>query len=600
MKIVDACPNDTEVRRAGLALVVGIAEHGDGSSDVVNAEGADDDSFSFTSGTGSHQSCTDVAAVVNRLGIVGAVAFVAAWLREATAPAWAWNGISYGNGGGEERVRDLLLSCKAAFLLCQYSSVNRDRLASMGAIEALSRAIALSGRSNGLEDSAGNPIAAEQRMHPSEQDQVASVQAETQVWAAQAVAELAGGRANKDRCAALMRAGALRALFAAMSRCPSARRLQRAGCITLASVAACLNPKDLQMLGRNGGAQAVIFALGACPGDKNVAWAGLLAVAKLSTSSDNRRLLGQAGACPLIAKVLLECSDNYVIAEEGCKAVAGLAALSGFNRTTLGHAGAAEATAAALRKHPSKPTTQRWGLCAAAALVADTDPSGNTSRITNAGILDSAAQALKRFRHNPTVQTEGLRALAKVATAGDEGVEAAWAVGIVLPTVQALGQYLNDGDIQLWGMVTIRALTGSEDKCDQWRAAGAPEAVVRTMRSFCKGGSGRRSRHDDVEQGRLSEARNCTADESLCIQFQACAAALRLASSPDGCRRLVRERAGEALAGMMTNNPLHLVAQRGALATLAALSASGAENRKRLHRYRKPELSVLPDALSTI
>lgn len=178
----------------------------------------------------------------------------------------------------------------------------------------------------------------------------------------------------------------------------------RAGCLALGRVAASLKAGELQALGRNGGAQAVTGAFKACPGDKDVALAGLLAVAKLSVSSENRRLLGGAGACPLISKELLEFSDDEAVAEEGCRAVARLAALSGFNRTALGQAGAAEAIVAALVNHPSKPMVQRWGLGAGASLVAETDPSNNTDRLIRAGLLPLVVGALGKFRHNPTVQ----------------------------------------------------------------------------------------------------------------------------------------------------------------------------------------------------
>lgn len=587
MKIVDSYPGDIEVRRASLALLVGIAEHGDGASVTSEDEGGGTDD---RHGTVHTSSTATSGALVNRLGFVGAVAFAAVRLREATAPVWAWVGASYGGGHGAlDRAQDLLMSCKAAFFLSHHSSSNRDRLGSMGAIEALTRAVALSGRKNGPESVADNPMQGVDGLVvqtvDKQQDPVASVQAKTQLWAAQALAELAGGHENKRRCSVLVRCGALRALFAAMNKSRSGRKLQRAGCIALGHVAGRLDPKELQAVGRNGGAQAVTGAFTACPGDKDVALAGLLAVAKLSISSENRRLLGEAGACPLISQALLEFSGHEAVAEEGCRAITRLAALSGFNRTALGLAGAAKATATALLNHPSKPMIQRWGLSAAAALVAETDPSGNTDRITRAGILDLAALALAKFRHNPAVQAEGLKTFAKVATSGEEGASAVWAAGVVLPTVRALGLYLNDANIQHWGSSTVRVLTGSVDRCEAWRGAGAPEAVVRALIAFGEDGTGRHPRHDEEGLGRDNEARRCTDDESLCVQFQACAAALNLAaSSPDARRRIVREGAGEALAGMMKTNSSNPAAQQGALATLAVLSASGADNRRRLHR----------------
>lgn len=183
-----------------------------------------------------------------------------------------------------------------------------------------------------------------------------------------------------------------------------------------------------------------------------------------------------------------------------------------------------------------------------------------------------------------TKQAEALKTFAKVALSQD-GADAVWAAGAVLPTVRALGLYLNDADVQHWGVATARALTGCDNRCEAWRGAGACEAVVRALIAFGKDGTGRHARHDEAGLGRRSESRRCTAEESLCVQFQACAAAFNLAvSSPDARRRIVREGAGQALAGMMRDNSSDIAAQRGALAALAALSASGAENRKRLHR----------------
>ncbi|CAM9698027.1 unnamed protein product [Scytosiphon promiscuus] len=85
MKTVDAYP-DVEARRAGLALLVGIAEYGDATSTSSEDEREstnDDDKPITAAGAGR---------VSERLGFVGGVAFAAAWLRETTAPAWAWRG----------------------------------------------------------------------------------------------------------------------------------------------------------------------------------------------------------------------------------------------------------------------------------------------------------------------------------------------------------------------------------------------------------------------------------------------------------------------------------------------------------------------------
>lgn len=605
MKTVDAFPQDNVVRKAGLAAIVGIAEHGGGVPNSVSSDEARryDDSQSVVpdpSDARIELCSVESAAVAHRFGSLGAMAFVAAWLRTVTAPAWVSEGVGYGPGSNvsqKEKISVLLMACKAATLLCRKSTLNQDKLANMGGCAAFTRAVAISGRStSGVDnDHAENPIPAVKGKTPELQtetraehgkDSIDCMQMETQVWAARGIAELAGGHAPHSRCIELVKAGALRALFAAMYKRPSDSQLQKAGCLALGSVAlACRQPEYVASLGRKGGARAVILALSACAGDLEVARAGLLAVAKLAVSGENRRLLGEVGACRLISRVLEEFAVKSIIAEEGCRAVAAMAALSGFNRTALGHGGAAEAVADALRYHPSNPQLQRWGLTATAALVEDADPSGNTDKIADAKVLALVSRALNRFPHNPPVQAQGLRAFAKVATAGPKGVAAAWEASALIPTIRALGLYLNDGDVQHWGMATMRAMIGRGEECLAWAQAGAAEAVVRTLRAFGEDGSGRRVQHDEDGSGD-SELRVCTPEESHAIQFQACACALLLAESSDGRRRLVQEGAGEALAGMMKRNPGDAATQRAALATLAAMSASGADNRRRLHRYK--------------
>lgn len=236
MKIVKAFPDDVEVRRAGLELVVSIAEHGDQTSDMTSTAGGDAHLLSTGSNRRGLKPLTDISTVADRLGLTGAAAFVAAWLREATAPWWAWGSSGYDKNGGEaKRARDLLLACKASSLLSQTSVVNRDRLTNMGAAEALCRALALSGRKEDSPKTATETIDVENEKF---------IRSETQVWAAHAVTALAEGQTSENRCKALMRTGATRALCAAMTRRPSVRDLQRAGCVTLGRVAACIGIRD--------------------------------------------------------------------------------------------------------------------------------------------------------------------------------------------------------------------------------------------------------------------------------------------------------------------------------------------------------------------
>lgn len=536
MNIVEAFPDDIEVRRASLELMVSLAEHGGQTSDMaITAVDDANHPGSTRSNRRGLKPLNDKYTVADRLGLMGAVSFVVAWLQEATAPWWAWGVNGYDKNGGEvKRARDLLLACKASFLLSQASVVNRDRLMNMGAAEALCRALALSGQKGDSSKTATETIDVEGEEF---------IRSETQVWAAYAMAALAEGQPSEDRCQTLMRTGATRALCAAMARCPSVRDLQIAGCVALGRVAACVSSfdsKDLETLGRNGGVRAIVLALDACAGDPSVALAGLIAVTELAGSANNRQFLGEAGGCRLVAKVLSEFSTDNAIAVEGCRSIVGLASLSGFNRTILGVSGATEATAAALRHHPSNSITQRWGLWAIAALVADTDPSNNTARISQSGIIQLVVKTMENFPHDPNIQIGGLRVFAKVASTGPDGVDAAWAADVVIPVTFALGIHANDRHVQHWGMSTMRALTERKAKCDIWRNAGAPEAIARTLHAFIdKGTSPQFDPHDGAYSGCLDKAKICTPEESLCILFQACAAALNLSIfSPDARRRV--------------------------------------------------------------
>lgn len=522
------------------------------------------------------------------------VTLTARWLRDSTTPAWDRERADAAAAAVLQE--DLPIACKAAALLCRHHPPSRQRLASLGACGALSRALALSGRAHGSGNKSGGGSAAgaEQRAPLAGDRAPRTPPGETLCWAARALEELTAGPQGEDRCSMLVEAGAARALSAAMSRHPDKRELQKSGCLVLGRMAHAtrLDSEGLRALGSNGGARAVILALGACSDDGGVVRAGLTAVADLSASADNRRTLGDAGACPLVPKAILAFSRDPGVAERGCRAVARLTALSGFNRTTSGRGEAAEAVATALENFPSYPAVQKWGLTAAASLVADADPSGNTSRITRAGILQSAAKALARFPHDPWVQAEGLRLFAKIATAGGskERLGADWETRAAQPITDALVLHREDARVQHWGTAAMRALTSAGKISAAWGKAGAPEAVAHTIRAFGETGYGKRfPRGEGGGEGggeglRPGNPVPCTPLETLCVQFQACACALNLAGSPDGRRRLVSAGVGDAIARVMERNARNLIVQRGALTTLAALSSSGERNRERLRR----------------
>lgn len=593
--MVEAAPYDVEMRRASLALVVGIAEQ----TCQVPRNYHDENKNDGKPSTGESASAGDTSIVADSLGTAGAATFVATSLREATAPLWTRWGVTFGDANSAElkRAADLLMASKGIALLCRHNSSNRDRLASLGACEALSRAVAIAGRYHrpgpATETASDNvSLTAENR--------ITFMNTETKTWTGRAVEELAKGEANEDRCSALLRAGTLRAIFAAMSRDPTNRMLQKSGCTALACVAdASKKNSDLVDLARNGGVQAVTLALEACSNDLQVARAGSLAVGKLATNADLRHLLGKRGLCQMMPRVLSSFAEDPEIAEEACRAVAGLATLSGFNRTTLGNHGAVEATAMALRKHPASFGIQKWAVTSTAWLVAGKDPSRNTSRILATDALQLVVRALARFSHDPTMQAEGLRVFAKVGSAGEEGISAAWKVQALAPIAGALALHKNDACVQHWGMATMRAMTGSQEECKKWAKVGAPETAVCALREFGRGGSGRHYRHDEAGVSRCSEGRSCTPKESLCVQFQACACVLNLAVTTDGRRRLVLEGAGQALALMIRTNPRDATAQRGALAALATLSATGEDNRARLRRHKTGVSTAIVEALET-
>ncbi|CAM9687788.1 unnamed protein product [Discosporangium mesarthrocarpum] len=584
-RIVEAFPGDLGVREGGLSLLTALAEHSGGEPGTGN----------------SNAPPIGVAVVANRLGRAGGVELVATSLMDTSAPGWYWKARA---GGIAEPANHLLLACKAAALLCGHCEANRDSLMALGACEALARIVALS---NSEEEAAGEGPGKGMGTQGGVRGQLYSGQERYQVWGVRALAGLASGEPpnNSHRCMGLVESGALTALFAAMARRPDDRPLQHAGCLVLGHVARGSPTDILHGLGKRGGGRAVVAALQACPDDRDVALAGLAAVAKLAASPENRQLLGAAGVCGLVSAALKSFVCDQAIAKEGCRAIAALATQSGFNRTALGHTGAVEAVAEALRCHPAVDGVQHWGITAAADMVADTDPSANTSRLIRSDVPTLVVRAMGKLVQEPTTQTEGLRALAKMATqergvdggrGGAKGGPAAvWEAGVLGAVLRPLRLYANDVDVQHWGLATMRALSAKGRLRRAWCQEGSAELVSSALLVFGKGGGRRRKisgESDRKGQGGGSRGAGssdgrgggvpCSREEALCVQFQACACTVHLAEDPEARRELVQLGTGEALAVMMAISHRDVRAQRGGLAALAALSAAGAENRERL------------------
>lgn len=171
----------------------------------------------------------------------------------------------------------------------------------------------------------------------------------------------------------------------------------------------------------HGGCRAVFLALSGCRSD-DVACAGMSAVAQLYAKTKNRPPLDEVGACPLNPHLLGIHSKSSQRVTEGCRAIAALAGLSYFNRTTLGLTDAADAVCEACTLHSHVPYVQRWELCAIVALVTDCDPSRNAMRITQLATPALVAHELARSPLNAPRRAEGLGVFARIAAVGSVGI----------------------------------------------------------------------------------------------------------------------------------------------------------------------------------
>lgn len=112
---------------------------------------------------------------------------------------------------------------------------------------------------------------------------------------------------------------------------------------------------------------------------ENVTKLACEAIYDLSMEDSNRHMLGEAGACEILVTTLSTHLQNIPIAQQSCRAIAGLAKYSGNleNSTKLGSAGACELVTSALQIHLDVPSLLEWA-CPAVAALSDRNPRNQT------------------------------------------------------------------------------------------------------------------------------------------------------------------------------------------------------------------------------
>ena len=174
------------------------------------------------------------------------------------------------------------------------------------------------------------------------------------------------------------------------------------------------NDDNKKLLGQSGACEAVTRAMRTHSTDVEVAQWGSRAVGNLAFNADNRTKLGGAGACEELTRALKLHPSNHSVAQWGCRAVTYLAHLNPSNKAKLGTAGAAEEVTEALRTHLSSsyPDVAEQG-CVAIQELADGNAE-NKLKLRAAGAEAAVALVLASADMRENVKIEARNALKKL------------------------------------------------------------------------------------------------------------------------------------------------------------------------------------------
>ena len=166
----------------------------------------------------------------------------------------------------------------------------------------------------------------------------------------------------------LVRAGACRAVVAALKQHPGSASVAERGCLAVYNLTSETAMDDLIAASV---CEALVAALCAHTGSAKVAEQAMKAVRCLATTDSNRETLLAAGACQAVTKALQAHGANVTIAQWGVGTITRLALGEGCGRA-LGAAGCA-AVISALQQHTSNEDLCIWACQAILSLAASND-----------------------------------------------------------------------------------------------------------------------------------------------------------------------------------------------------------------------------------
>lgn len=153
-------------------------------------------------------------------------------------------------------------------------------------------------------------------------------------------------------------------------------------------------PENRRRLGDCGACASVAAALRTFQNDRPVMEQAVSAIRNLAIEEENTKRLGSEGACEAVINAMRIYHNEPAFMSKACAAVVNLAGGNQDNKRRMGMGGAIECVLGALRAFPTDAAIVEQGLWAVKNLAVDPD---NTQRLGAAGICEVIINALRSF-----------------------------------------------------------------------------------------------------------------------------------------------------------------------------------------------------------
>lgn len=281
-------------------------------------------------------------------------------------------------------------------------------------------------------------------------------------YAAKALAAIMGSA--KEAAAIVFKADGLGALAGAMKQYPAIPIIQEYCCAALSrlvlageSVAAAVAANNNNAGAQDGALFLAISAMKLHCIEPGVQAEGCALISSLAASSERcRELLVKANCHTTVIEALRKLPAPRV-QENGCKALANIAACKDPACAILGINGGVKIVLAAMRKFPQNPAIQESCCLAIANMVARNEHC--TGCVISENGVATIIAGMTELEANPMVQKNGCFAFAAMASKCSEPERAAIIAAGALPRVfYAMRQYPAADPIQRYGLLSLNNL----------------------------------------------------------------------------------------------------------------------------------------------